>query len=276
MLSDWNSRQARDEFGRVDAAPTGDYVGKMVEAKRMASVKEHYDNLLAEHYTWMFGDYDAKVQENMDFFEKKGIIPRLGGKALDLGCGSGFQSIALAKLAFKVIGIDLCASLLEELRSRSSGLDIDVVQGDMLDHKIYSAKGPFEVAVCMGDTLTHLPEVENVVSLFEQVYRNLEHGGSLVLTFRDLTTKLEGTERIIPVRTDEDRLMAVFLEYEETHVNVHDMIFARGTSGWDLKKSVYRKLRIGADQVQDALKRIGYQIDVSEVREGFSVIVAKK
>ncbi len=242
----------------------------------MASVKEHYDNLLAEHYTWMFGDYDAKVQENLDFFEQKGIIPRLGGKALDLGCGSGFQSIALAKLGFKVVGIDLCASLLEELRGRCGGLDIDVVQGDMLNHKIYSSKGRFEVAVCMGDTLTHLPTFENVVTLSENVYSNLEHGGSLVLTFRDLTTEFAGIDRIIPVRTDKDKLMAVFLEYEDTHVNVHDMIFVKGSSGWDLKKSVYRKLRIGVDQVQDSLVRIGYKIDVSEMREGFSVIVSKK
>jgi 2-polyprenyl-3-methyl-5-hydroxy-6-metoxy-1,4-benzoquinol methylase len=249
---------------------------KMMEAKRMASVKEHYDNLLAEHYTWMFGDYDSKVQENLDFLEHNGIIPRFGGKALDLGCGSGFQSIALAKLGFVVLGIDLCESLLEELQSRSSGLDIDVVQGDMLDHRIYSSKGPFEVAVCMGDTLTHLPEVENAVSLFEEVYNSLEHGGSLVLTFRDLTTEFEGTDRIIPVRTDEDKLMAVFLEYEETHVNVHDMIFVKGSSGWDLKKSVYRKLRIGVDQVQDSLERIGYKVDVPEMREGSSVIVARK
>lgn len=242
----------------------------------MASVKEHYDKLLAEHYTWMCGDYDTKVRENTVFFQRAGLTPRSSGRALDLGCGSGFQCIALAKLGFEVVGIDLCASLLEELRGRIEGLDVDVVQGDMLDHWIYSGRGPFEVAVCMGDTLTHLPTVESVITLLEHIYSNLEHGGTLVLAFRPLTTELQGIERIIPVRTDEDKLMAAFLEYEETHVRVHDMIFLRGDSGWVLKKSAYRKLRLGADQVRASLEKIGFVTAPPQLQEGFSVIVAKK
>ncbi len=242
----------------------------------MVSVKEHYDNLLAEHYTWMFGDHAAKVLENKEFFERANITPRRGGKALDLGCGSGFQSIALAELGFKVLGIDLCERLLEELKGRSAGLDIEVVQGDMLDYRIYQDKGPYEVAVCMGDTLTHLQEVENVNTLFENVYRNLESQGILALTFRDFTTELKGVERIIPVRTEEDKLMATFLEYEENYVKVHDMIFIKSGSDWKLRTSVYRKLRIGLDQVRNFLAKTGFEIISSEVWEGFSSIIAQK
>jgi SAM-dependent methyltransferase len=248
----------------------------MVEAKRMASVREHYDSLLAEHYTWMFGDYDAKVRENIDFFKRSSITARPGGKALDLGCGSGFQSVALAKLGFKVIGIDLSASLLEELQGLGGGLNINVVQGDMLDHKIYSDRGPFALAVCMGDSLIHLPTVEDVMTLFGDVYANLENGGSFVLTFRDLTTELKGIERLIPVRTDEDKLMVTFLEYEETHVQVHDLIFVRDATGWILKKGVYRKLRLGVDQVRTFLESIGFRITPPQLLEGFSVIIAHK
>lgn len=242
----------------------------------MVSVKEHYDNLLAEHYTWMFGDHTAKVLENREFFQRANITPRRGGKALDLGCGSGFQSIALAELGFEVLGIDLCETLLEELRGRSAGLDINVVQGDMLDYRMYEDKGPYEIAVCMGDTLTHLQKAKSVSTLLENVYRNLENQGILALTFRDFTTELKGVERIIPVRTDEDKLMATFLEYEESYVNVHDMIFLKSDSGWKLQTSVYRKLRIGLDQVRNFLAKTGFEIISSEVWEGFSSIIAQK
>ena len=242
----------------------------------MVSVKEHYDNLLAEHYTWMFGDYDAKVQENREFLERADITPRLGGKALDLGCGSGFQSIALAELGFEVLGIDLCETLLEELQGRSAGININVVQGDMLDYRIYEDKGPYEVAVCMGDSLTHLQKAEKVNTLFENVYRNLENQGILAIAFRDLTTELKGLERIIPVRTDEDKLMATFLEYEERYVKVHDMIFLKSSSGWKLQTSVYPKLRIGLGQVKNFLVKTGFEIISSQVREGFSNIIAQK
>ena len=243
---------------------------------KVASVKDHYDNFLAEHYTWMFGDYNAKVIENRNFFDNSGITPRGGMKALDLGCGSGFQSIALAQLGFKVIAIDLCEPLLEELRKQSAGDDIDIVRGNILDYRIYADKGPFEVAVCMGDTLTHLESIEDVLALFEQVYDNLEPRGGLALTFRDMTTRLQGTDRIIPVRGDDNKIMAAFLEYEENYVNVHDLIFIKTDLEWNLEKSVYRKLRISTAQTENLLQKVGFWINFSEIQKGFSTILAQK
>jgi SAM-dependent methyltransferase len=224
----------------------------------------------------MFGDYDAKVQENTHFFKLNGIQVLSDGKALDLGCGSGFQTIALAELGFKVLGIDLCRALLDELRGRSAGRDVDVFQGDMLDSRIYADRGPFELAVCMGDTLTHLQAVEDVSVLFRNVYKSLEPGGKLALTFRDLNAELKGVERIIPVKSDDDKLMATFLEYENMYVNVHDMIFVKRNSGWELEKSVYRKLRLGLHQVQELLLHLGFKISSSHLNQGFSVIIAQK
>jgi SAM-dependent methyltransferase len=224
----------------------------------------------------MFGDFNAKVRENKDFFKLTGIEPRSGGKALDLGCGSGFQSIALEKLGFRVLSVDMCETLLDELRNRSAGRDVNAVQGDILDHSVYADKGPFEVAVCMGDTLTHLQETQEVSALLANIYPHLEEGGRLALSFRDLTDELKGIDRIIPVRSDDDKIMATFLEYEATKVNVHDIVFVKGDSGWELRKSTYRKLRIGMHQVQDFLRQLGFSVISSEVQEGFSVIIAQK
>ena len=242
----------------------------------MASVRKHYDNFLAEHYSWMFGDFHAKVQENKDFFKLNSIEPRSGRKALDLGCGSGFQSIALAKLGYRVLAVDMCETLLNELRHRSAGGDIVAVQGDILDYSLYADEGPFEVVVCMGDTLTHLQKTREVSALFTNIYPLLEQGGKLALSFRDLTAELTGIDRIIPVRSEDDKIMATFLEYEETQVNVHDMVFVKGDSGWVLRKSTYRKLRIGMHQVQDFLQNLNLKIVSGEEQEGFSVIIAEK
>jgi SAM-dependent methyltransferase len=242
----------------------------------MASAKEHYDNFLAEHYTWMSGGYDTKVQENENFFLRNGLRSHSGGKALDLGCGSGFQSVALAQVGFRVLGVDLCESLLREMQAHIGDLHIEFAQGDLLDDGLYSNKGPFDLAVCMGDTLTHLGEVHEVASLFEKLHSALTDGGKLALSFRDLTSKLEGVDRIIPVRSDDGRLMATFLEYTKNHVNVHDLIYIRRPSGWEFRKSVYRKLRIAQGRVHEILRRIGYRILLSQVENGFSVVVAQK
>ena len=35
----------------------------------MSKVSEHYENLLADHYSWMFGDFNAPRGSNRRFFE---------------------------------------------------------------------------------------------------------------------------------------------------------------------------------------------------------------
>src|SRR5262245_61447958 len=89
-----------------------------------SSVHDHYECLLAEHYTRMFGDFGTKVAEQQALLEKLGIGRLEGGQAVDLGCGSGFQSIALARLGFRVVAIDFSARLLQELREHARGLPI--------------------------------------------------------------------------------------------------------------------------------------------------------
>jgi SAM-dependent methyltransferase len=244
----------------------------------MAEAEEHYARLLAEHYTWMScgGDYEAKIAENCGFFASKGFgNPRLGGRVLDLGCGSGFQSLALAQLGFKVLGIDSSPTLLDELRARGNAQDVTTVQGDMRDRRLYEARGPFEVAVCMGDSLVHLRSVEEVAQLIRDVRQSLEKDGWLILGFRDLTAELRGIDRVIPVRSDDGRIMATFLEYTETHVQVHDMLFVREGVEWKMLKSAYPKLRIGAEQVLEMLKATGFKNLQHEQARGFSTILSQ-
>lgn len=244
----------------------------------MASVEEHYEGLLARHYTWMRGDYESRVRENRDFFEESGISPEGCGKALDLGCGSGFQSVALARLGFEVFGLDSNEYLLRELEDRTDGgSSVHTVLGDMRDPGKYAGLGPFEVVVCMGDSLTHLRSREEAATVIRHAHEALEDEGRLVLQFRDLTRELEGAERAIPVKTDdEDRLMATFLEYEPEHVNVHDMIFEREPAGWKMHKSAYKKVRLGADAVIGFVESAGFEVVSNEADEGFTTIVGKK
>ncbi len=73
----------------------------------MATVKEHYEQVLSDVYSWMFGGYSAEIERNIDFFKRHKIEPEQSGIAIDLGAGCGFQSISLAKAGFSVTAVDL-------------------------------------------------------------------------------------------------------------------------------------------------------------------------
>jgi SAM-dependent methyltransferase len=241
----------------------------------MASVREHYENLLAAHYSWMSGGSALKVQENRDFFRSLDLRPEASKEAVDLGAGSGFQSIPLAEAGFSVTAVDLNRTLLQELEQNTGDLAITTVHDDILHFPRHSP-AEIEIIVCMGDTLTHLRSLEEVYDLLTKAYRSLAGQGRLILTFRDMTSELTGVDRFIPVRSDANRIFTCFLEYEAKYVKVHDILYERIHNHWQMEKSFYRKLRISPAWTRTVLEKIGFRIDTCGVEKGMATLVAQK
>jgi SAM-dependent methyltransferase len=232
----------------------------------MSTVNEHYENLLSQHYTWMFGtSFEERVNDQKAFLSRtleSLPSPIQRGLAVDLGSGPGFQTIALAELGFSpVVAIDTSAELLDELRSHADSLPVRTEKADLRDLPVIVQSEQATVIVCMGDTLTHLPEKSDVSALFGSVFDRLRKGGVFVITYRDLTKELFGTDRFIPVRSDESKIMTCFLEFENAEsVVVHDLVHMRQDSGWSLNKSSYRKLRLGIEWVRAELSNAGFDL----------------
>lgn len=241
----------------------------------MATVKEHYDQVLSEVYVWMLGGFDSGLKNNAAFFAKHNIKPARSGLAVDLGAGCGFQSIPLAKAGFSVLAMDLDAKLLKELSVHSGGLAVKIVQDDLIDFNKY-LKDSAELVVCMTDTLLHLESKDRVVSLFHKVFSALEHGGKFIITFRDLTYELADLDRFIPVKSDANIIFTCFLEYEPETVKVHDLVYKRTDEKWRLNKSYYRKLRLSKEWVEEGLSSAGFSRIQASLDSGLVTVIAAK
>ncbi|HMA64043.1 MAG TPA: hypothetical protein VKO63_02550, partial [Chitinispirillaceae bacterium] len=69
-------------------------------------IKDHYENFLGTIYSWTKGDFSDCVKECEQYFIENGISTTNASLAIDLGCGHGIQSVALAKRGYKVISVD--------------------------------------------------------------------------------------------------------------------------------------------------------------------------
>jgi SAM-dependent methyltransferase len=191
---------------------------------------------------------------------------------VDLGCGSGFQSVALARLGFRVLAIDFSQRLLAELKERARDLPVEAVAGDIRDvaRLVRTTVG---LVVCMGDTLSHLESDADVARLFDGVAARLAVGGLLVLTFRNLSTELADLDRVIPLHASDELVMTCFLEYEPSTVKVHDLVWVREPDGWHFRKGVYRKLRLSPPVVATRLERAGFAVQRHQAPAGMVALV---
>ncbi|HEV8512532.1 MAG TPA: methyltransferase domain-containing protein [Cyclobacteriaceae bacterium] len=238
------------------------------------TTKEHYDSHLAGFYEWMVGDFEAKQKEQQGFFERNGIKPLQNKVAIDLGSGHGVQSIALAKLGFQVKAIDFNQELLESLRIRGKGLGIQVFERDLLSEKNF--QDPAELIVCMGDTIAHLESVDEIKLCIDLSFKCLTRNGKLILSYRDYGTELVDTQRFIPVKSDDNKILTCILEFSAEMVKVTDLLHERINGHWIQKLSSYFKVRITSQIVEKLVLDAGFKVVKSEVMSRMNYLIAEK
>ncbi len=237
------------------------------------TVQKHYETHLGTVYSWTIGDLDLALSRSDDFLTSLGLPVTRGQLAVDLGCGFGLHAIPLARRGYRVLAVDFCTELLSKLRVSASGLPVTAVECDLMMFDHHLSESP-DLILCLGDTLTHLPDIASVNELIDKASAKLAPGGSIVLGFRDyVSTELAGTNRFIPVRTSDDRVFTCFLEYAPGHITVHDLVHERTPEGWKQKISAYRKLRLDRNAVASELMRRGIQIVRNELKNGMVILV---
>ncbi len=260
----------------------------------MQSAIDHYDSHLGKVYSWMVGDLQAAGQRAAAELDWIGIGPAVdvrsaGGSggtagaadlpiatAVDLGAGFGLHALALARRGYNVTAVDTCRTLLDELQARTLGESIVCLEGDIRDFR-KRTPAPVNVILCMGDTLTHLPEQDDVERLLADVAGILAPGGTFAATFRDyVSAPLSGDRRFIPVRSDENRILTCFLEYGERTVTVHDVLHERAGGHWRMRVSSYPKLRLDPQWVAETLAEHDLQVRRDITPSGMALIAAAK
>lgn len=239
------------------------------------TVDDHYAGVLGPIYTWMVGDLDAAFSRSDAELDGLPLPLQAGGTAVDLGAGFGLHAIPLARRGFSVLAIDTYDPLLKQLEAGKGPLPIRTVNVNLLAFRAQVAV-PVDVIVCMGDTLTHLPDGSSVESLFADVAASLNSGGLFITTFRDyVSAPLHGDARFILVRGDEERMLTCFLEYGESTVIVHDLLHQREGESWRLRVSSYPKLRLSPQWVVERLRALGLVVLRDMLPGGMTRVTAR-
>jgi SAM-dependent methyltransferase len=103
-----------------------------------------------------------------------------GGDVLDLACGPGRHSVALAQRGFRVTGVDRTTFLLSKARERAddAGVTVEYVQQDMRD---FCRPDSFDLALSMFTSFGYFDHVDEDRLVLSNLRRSLRPGGVLVM-----------------------------------------------------------------------------------------------
>lgn len=127
--------------------------------------------------------YDSSFSESPDSYQKHVILPNIlrmvapeaSDKILDLGCGSGFFSSALAEAGAEVLGADISPELIEIARkkNKSDRLKFEVSSAE----KFSSNPETFNKAIIV----LAIQNIEDVKKTLENCFKALKSGGKLFI-----------------------------------------------------------------------------------------------
>lgn len=152
-------------------------------------------NPMAWYEDWFGSDAYELVYSNRDEDEAENLIdlivdataPEPGASILDVGCGRGRHARALARRGYRVTGIDLSATALDEARTKAEaeGLDIRFEQADMREPycaacmdgavNLFTTFGYFEEDADNQQALTAIATALRPGGWFVQDFLNVPH-----------------------------------------------------------------------------------------------------
>jgi SAM-dependent methyltransferase len=143
--------------------------------------KEWFDNdsFWRELYPFMFPEERiADAEEQMT--KALALTKPAGNSVLDLCCGPGRCTIALAKKGFSVTGVDRTKYLLDKARAKASAAHVKIewVRKDMRD---FVRPNSFDLVLSMFTSFGYFDDKREDVMVLENIFTSLQPGGACLI-----------------------------------------------------------------------------------------------
>lgn len=147
----------------------------MQEDPAMSDTPSAAFSSVAEYYEAMF-DSEARLAREGTLL--RSVFEQASGRRVtDIACGTGIHAVFLAGLGAEVDAFDLSGEMIEVARRKRPHPAIRYQCGDMREVR----GGPWDLALCLGNSLSLAGGIEGVAQTFRSVRNALSDGGRLLI-----------------------------------------------------------------------------------------------
>ena len=134
------------------------------------AMAQEYDQLEDEWYPHFFRQVERVLRAH---------VPRGDGKrALDVGCGTGLQTLLIRSLDYETVGVDIAEELLQKAKGKAAahGLDIQFQKASALE--LPFSMETFDLVSCCGSVLGFVSDYQRAVT---ELARVTKREGTLIV-----------------------------------------------------------------------------------------------
>lgn len=241
----------------------------------MTRTADFYDEL-APFYHLIHQDWDAGVRRQGE--QLCGLIESEWPgctSVLDVSCGIGTQSIALAERGYSVTASDLSAGEIERARheARTRKIDIDFSVGDMRQaHALHGSR--FDLVISCDNSVPHLLTDDDLLLAFQQMLACLRAGGGCIISVRDYALEARGKNLVKPygVRTENGKRYLLFQvwDFVGEHYDLSFFFIEEDLSTLEVKTHAMRSkyYAVSIDRLCELMREAGFR-DIKRVDGAF-------
>ena len=225
----------------------------------------HYDKMMADvDYSWWIQAIEKQLAR--------------GCRVLDVGCGTGTLSLALAQLGYDVTGLDNSSDMLvvASEKALACGMMIDFIHRDMRELDGLSG---FDCVLIAVDSLNYLENEADVRRSFKGAYSALNEGGVLIFDVHTPYKMTETFKDYLYVENADDLTYIWHVEEGEYPLSViHELtIFAKNEDGSYRRTVEYHHQRtFEMAQYESWLADVGFEMVLRDGDEQRQLFVVRK
>lgn len=175
---------------------------------------------------------------------------------LDIGCGTGGLSMALADNFESITAIDTNEQMLEIARNNSS-VSIDFVNMSMLEIDEHMSPNSFDGILCFGNTVVHLDNIDEISIFFKKVKSLLSTNGKFLFQLINYDNVLDNNLTGLPtIDNDQIKFERNYTLDTEGKIDFSTILTIKETRE-EIRNSV-KLFPIRKNEIESALKDAGF------------------